>query len=99
MSFSVRQQLFFWGILLIVSIILLSFIGNILLPFVAGTALAYLLDPLADRLQRVGLNRLWAVIFISFIFILIFVPLAVFIFANLFFVKVDHFSFFTQSFF
>ena len=47
MSFSVRQQLFFWGILLIVSIILLSFIGNILLPFVAGTALAYLLDPLA----------------------------------------------------
>ena len=69
----------FWGILLIVSIILLSFIGNILLPFVAGTALAYLLDPLADRLQRVGFNRLWAVIFISIIFILIFAPLAVFI--------------------
>ena len=83
MSFSVRQQLFFWGILLIVSIILLSFIGNILLPFVVGTALAYLLDPLADRLQRVGFNRLWAVIFISFIFVLIFAPLAVFIFANL----------------
>ena len=83
MSFSVRQQLFFWGILLIVSIILLSLIGNILLPFVAGTALAYLLDPLADRLQRVGFNRLWAVIFISFIFVLIFAPLAVFIFANL----------------
>ena len=83
MSFSVRQQLFFWGILLIVSIILLSFIGNILLPFVVGTALAYLLDPLADRLQRVGFNRLWAVIFISFIFVIIFAPLAVFIFANL----------------
>ena len=83
MNFSVRQQLFFWGILLIVSIILLSFIGNILLPFVAGTALAYLLDPLADRLQKVGFNRLWAVIFISIIFILIFAPLAVLIFANL----------------
>ena len=83
MNFSVRQQLFFWGILLIVSIILLSFIGNILLPFLAGTALAYLLDPLADRLQKVGFNRLWAVIFISIIFILIFAPLAVLIFANL----------------
>ena len=83
MKFSIRQQLFFWGILLIVSIILLSFIGNILLPFVTGTALAYLLDPLADRLQRVGFNRLWAVILISIIFILIFAPLAVFIFANL----------------
>ena len=74
MNFSIRQQLSFWGILLIVSIILLSFIGNILLPFLAGTALAYLLDPLADRLQRIGFNRLWAVIFISFIFILIFAP-------------------------
>jgi predicted PurR-regulated permease PerM len=83
MSFSVRQQLFFWGILLIVSIILLSLIGNILLPFIAGTALAYLLDPLADRLQHIGFNRLWAVICISFIFILIFAPLAVFLFANL----------------
>ena len=83
MNFSIRQQLSFWGILLIVSIILLSFIGNILVPFVAGTALAYLLDPLADRLQRVGFNRLWAVIFISIIFILIFAPLAVLIFANL----------------
>ena len=48
MNFSIRQQLFFWGLLLIVSIIMLSFIGNILLPFLAGTALAYLLDPLAD---------------------------------------------------
>ena len=83
MSFSIRQQLFFWGILLILSILLLYFIGNILLPFVAGVALAYLLDPLADRLQKVGFNRLWAVIFISFVFILIFAPLAVFIFANL----------------
>ncbi len=83
MSFSIRQQLFFWGILLILSILLLSFIGNILLPFVAGVALAYLLDPLADRLQKAGCNRLWAVIFISFVFVLIFAPLAVFIFANL----------------
>ena len=83
MSFSVRQQLFFWGMLLVVSIVLLSFFGNILLPFVTGTALAYLLDPLADRLQKLGYNRLWAVILISFIFVIIFAPLAVFIFANL----------------
>ena len=83
MNFSIRQQLSFWGILLIVSIILLSFIGNILLPFLVGTAVAYLLDPIADRLLKVGFNRLWAVIFISIIFILIFAPLAVLIFANL----------------
>ena len=63
------------------SIILLSL--EIFYFLCSGTALAYLLDPLADRLQRVGFNRLWAVIFISIIFILIFAPLAVFIFANL----------------
>ncbi len=30
---------------------------DILLPFLAGVALAYLLDPVVDRLQRFGLNR------------------------------------------
>lgn len=30
---------------------------DILLPFVAGIALAYLLDPLVDRLERLGINR------------------------------------------
>ncbi|MGI9398434.1 MAG: AI-2E family transporter, partial [Paracoccaceae bacterium] len=83
MSFSVRKQLIFWGVFSIISIVLLSYIGNILLPFAVGAALAYLLDPLADRLQKFGFNRLWAVILISFIFILVFAPLAVFIFINL----------------
>ena len=31
--------------------------SEILLPFVAGMALAYLLDPLANRLERIGINR------------------------------------------
>jgi predicted PurR-regulated permease PerM len=31
--------------------------SGVLLPFVAGIALAYLLDPLADRLERLGLPR------------------------------------------
>ena len=83
MSFSVRQQLVFWGVFSIISIVLLSYIGNILLPFAVGATLAYLLDPLADRLQKFGFNRLWAVILISFIFILVFAPLAVFMFINL----------------
>jgi predicted PurR-regulated permease PerM len=32
--------------------------SSVMLPFVAGFTLAYLLDPLADRLQRWGINRL-----------------------------------------
>ncbi len=30
---------------------------EILLPFVAGMAAAYLLDPVCDRLQRLGMSR------------------------------------------
>ena len=83
MSFSVRQQMIFWGVLLLSAVILLTYLGNILLPFIAGAALAYLLDPLADRLQNFGFSRIWAVILISAIFVLLFAPIAVFIFINL----------------
>ena len=36
---------------------MLWLLSDVLLPFVAGMALAYLLDPLADRLERLGVNR------------------------------------------
>ncbi|MDB5512015.1 MAG: hypothetical protein JWR08_1498 [Enterovirga sp.] len=53
---------------LVVGLYLLS---DILLPFVAGAALAYLLDPVADRLQRLGIGRLGATILILAIFVLV----------------------------
>ena len=37
---------------------------QVLLPFVAGMALAYLLDPLVNRLERMGMNRAAATLFI-----------------------------------
>ena len=37
---------------------LLWFLGNTLLPFILGGAIAYCLDPVADRLQRFGLVEL-----------------------------------------
>ena len=39
-------------------------LGDVLLPFVAGAALAYLLDPVSDRLERLGMNRLGATVVI-----------------------------------
>jgi predicted PurR-regulated permease PerM len=51
---------------------ILYLIGDILLPFVAGAALAYLLDPLADRLERAGMGRLGATIIILVAFLLVF---------------------------
>ena len=78
-----RQVLYPLGgfVLLLVGLYVLR---DVLLPFVAGAALAYLLDPVADRLQRLGLGRLGATILILTVFVLLLglvliiaVPLAV----------------------
>lgn len=66
-----RRQIRFW---LIVAALLALFIyvfSEILLPFVAGMVLAYFLDPVADRLERAGLSRVWATIFILFAFVVV----------------------------
>ena len=39
-------------------------LSEILLPFVAGLAIAYLLTPVTDRLERFGVNRLVAALLI-----------------------------------
>jgi predicted PurR-regulated permease PerM len=54
-------------------VLLLFALRTILLPFVAGFALAYLLDPLADRLQKVGIGRLGASLIILVLFVLFFI--------------------------
>lgn len=66
-----RKQIRFW---LITAILLAGFLylfSNILLPFVAGMALAYFLDPVADRLQRLGLSRVMATVVILVCFIVL----------------------------
>ena len=48
---SLQQQATLWGLALAALAAVLYFLSPILAPFVAGTALGYLLDPVADRLQ------------------------------------------------
>ncbi|MVA70628.1 AI-2E family transporter [Agrobacterium vitis] len=67
-----RQVLFGIGTLAVVIAFLLTF-SSILLPFVAGMALAYFLDPVADRLERLGLSRMMATVLILVSFVVIFV--------------------------
>ena len=57
---SLQRQALFWIAVLVVLILLIWLLHGILLPFVAGMALAYLLDPFANRLERLGLNRAMA---------------------------------------
>ena len=70
---NIRRQVTFWIATLVVFVIVLWLLGDVLLPFVAGIALAYFLDPIADRLERLGLPR-WAatsVILLAFLMVLV----------------------------
>ena len=57
MALPVRAQLKYWGIAAIAFAVVLWFLGDVLLPFVLGGAIAYFLDPVADRLERAGMSR------------------------------------------
>ncbi|TFL17442.1 AI-2E family transporter [Jannaschia formosa] len=59
MALPVRQQVTYWGLAAVAFLAILWVLGPILLPFLVGGAIAYILDPLADRLERLGLPR-WA---------------------------------------
>ncbi len=54
----INLQMRFWLIVLVVLIVALWLLSEILLPFVFGLAIAYLLTPTVDRLQRMGVPRL-----------------------------------------
>lgn len=56
----VERQVQFWLVAALVFALLLWLLSGVLMPFAAGLALAYLLDPIATRLQRIGLSRLVA---------------------------------------
>jgi predicted PurR-regulated permease PerM len=54
---NLQRQLLFWLGTLVVFIFFVWLLKDILLPFIAGTVLAYLLNPLTDRLEKQGIGR------------------------------------------
>lgn len=73
------QQLRFWLIGLVVSILLLWILRGVLMPFVAAMAVAYFLDPAADKLEAWGCSRMWATTIITAVFFLIVIAIAMII--------------------
>ena len=76
-SMSLSRQMTFWIVAIVVVVGGLWLLREILLPFVAGMALAYLLDPLANRIERLGISRLAAALLIVVTFTLALLVLAV----------------------
>ncbi|MFN3077010.1 MAG: AI-2E family transporter [Alphaproteobacteria bacterium] len=58
----------FWLMGLVLMMAGLYLLRPVLLPFVAGMAVAYVLDPVADRLEAWGLSRTWATTLITLAF-------------------------------
>lgn len=65
--------MWFWLAVFILTVLALWLLSDILLPFVVGLVIAYLLTPLADRLERLGVNRMAASLLLITLVVLAFV--------------------------
>lgn len=55
-----QRQVLFWVGALLLLVFAMWVVREVLLPFVAGMVLAYFLNPVADRLERLGISRMVA---------------------------------------
>lgn len=83
MALPVRTQFQFWGIAIALFLVVMWFLGDVILPFVLGGAVAYFLDPIADRIERMGASRAIAVTIITLVAICIFVVMALLVIPTL----------------
>ncbi|WP_116082953.1 AI-2E family transporter [Tropicimonas sp. IMCC34011] len=72
MALPMKHQAAIWMVAAIVFLVVLWILGDVILPFVLGGAIAYIFDPLADRLERLGLKRSLAVLVITLVGICVF---------------------------
>lgn len=75
MALPTSYQVRYWGIAALVFYLMIWALGDVLLPFIVGGAIAYFLDPVADRLERLGISRVAATTVISLIALLLVVLL------------------------
>ena len=74
------RHLAFWITTFLVLFAVIWLLRGILLPFVAGLALAYVQAPLADRLERLGMNRTLAALLIVAVVVLALLGIALLLF-------------------
>ncbi|EAQ02770.1 membrane protein [Pseudooceanicola batsensis HTCC2597] len=83
MALPVKDQLKYWGIAAAIFLLALWWMGDVILPFLLGGAVAYFLDPVADRIEDAGASRAVATAIITLFGLLIFVLLALLVIPNL----------------
>lgn len=73
MGLSVRDQAIWWSAGFALLLLFTWYLADILFPFLLGMAIGYFLDPLADRLVRLGLSRMLSAAVIMVLILLVFV--------------------------
>lgn len=73
MALSHGEQVRWWLVGLAVLVAFMYLMAGVLLPFLAGAALAYFLDPLADRLEARGFSRTLATATITILMATLFI--------------------------
>ena len=62
MALPVATQLRYWGLAALVVVLVLWLLGDVILPFIIGIVLAYILNPVVNRLESLGLSRVTATV-------------------------------------
>ncbi len=73
MALPLQKQIQYWGVATVGFVFLMWALGDVLAPFILGGVFAYLLDPIADRLERWGLSRIMSTIVITISTVLLFI--------------------------
>src|SRR3954447_158539 len=74
----------FWVAMAAAFLVTLWLLNDILLPFVVGIVVAYFLDPVVARLQRLGMSRTWATTAVTIVAVLLTIAVAMAILPPLF---------------
>ena len=63
-----KRHTIFWIVTAFILVLALYTLSSVLMPFVAGMILAYLLDPLVDRVEKFGISRSLSTLLVLTIF-------------------------------
>ncbi|MFW8634049.1 AI-2E family transporter [Cribrihabitans pelagius] len=89
MALTAQKQMKYWGVAAAVFVVMLWALGHVLLPFVLGGAIAYMIDPVADRLEAWGMSRAGATATITVAALMVFLTLVLLVVPTLIYQMID----------
>ncbi|UWQ26035.1 AI-2E family transporter [Leisingera aquaemixtae] len=89
MALPAKKQFKYWGVAALVFAVVMWSLGHVLLPFILGAAIAYMIDPIADRLEAWGMSRSGATATITVGTLVVFVLLLLVVVPTLIYQMID----------